>query len=475
MATLMVPSTNSLPNYEVLEGCPPRFATRRRPERETFGPRLARIAEKLGQPLMPWQRFVADVGCELDPETGLPAYREVVVTIPRQSGKTALFLAWQLDRALNWGRPQRAIFTAQTGKDARDKWLDELFPLIRHSGLFPLVKQINQGMGNESITFKTGSLIRLGSTSATAGHSKTLDQAVLDEIWHDVDDRREQGIRPAMITRPDAQLLVCSTAGTQASTVYNRKVAAGRESVSKDAGHGVAYFEWSAPDSWDPEDEASWWTFMPALGHTIGPEAIRSELPPNLEPAEFLRAYGNRPTAGADMMIPPEVWRRVCNPAKSPTGALRFGLDVAEDRASAAIASYADGVVELVDYRQGLDWVAGRCNELTGKHGGRVALDFGGPAGVLADQINDVDKMVGKGVVRACGAMFDAIVENRVAFRSEPGDPFDAAVQGVVKKPVGDQWVWSRKASLADVTPLMAATLAFMPPEQEVKSFVVIS
>ena len=468
MATLMAPSMNSLGS------CPPRFATRRRSERDTFGWRLAKIAEKLGQPFMPWQRFVADIGCEVDPDTGMPAYREVVVTIPRQSGKTTLFLAWQLDRCLNWGKPQRSVFTAQTGKDARDKWLDELFPLIRHSKLSPLVKQINQGMGNESITFKTGSGIRLASTSATSGHSKTLDQAVLDEIWHDVDDRREQGLRPAMITRPDAQLLVCSTAGTQASTVYNRKVAAGRQSVAADSGHGVAYFEWSAPDDWHPADEDSWWTFMPALGHTIGVEAIRAELE-SMEAPEFKRAYGNRPTAGADMVIPTEVWRRVCDPAAEPSGKLRFGLDVAEDRASAAIASHAGGVIELVDHRQGLDWVVARCNELTAKHGGKVALDFGGPAGVLADGIDDVEKMAGPDVIRSCGAMFDAIVENRVTFRSEQGDAFDAAVEGVVKKPVSDQWVWSRKASMADVTPLMAATLAFIPPGQEVAPFVAYS
>ena len=67
--------------------CPPRYATRRRPERETFGHELATVADKLGQPFMPWQRLVADVGCEIDPVTGLPAYREVRVTIPRQSGK----------------------------------------------------------------------------------------------------------------------------------------------------------------------------------------------------------------------------------------------------------------------------------------------------------------------------------------------------------------------------------------------------
>lgn len=451
MATLMVPSKPSL------ESCPPKFATRRRPGRETFGHRLAKVADLLGQPMMPWQRFVADVACEIDPATGLPAYREVFVTIPRQSGKTALFLSFQLDRCLNWGRPQRSVFTAQTGKDARDKWLDELFPLIKHSKLSPLVKQINQGMGNESITFKTGSGIRLGSTSATTGHSKTLDQAVLDEIWHDVDDRREQGLRPTMITRPDAQLLVCSTAGTQASTVYNRKVAAGRSAVMSDRDAGLAYFEWSAPDDWDPSDEESWWSFMPALGHTIGPEAIRVERD-SMEPPEFLRAYGNVPTAGLQAIIPLDLWAKVCDPDVRPQGEVRFGLDVAQDRGSAAVCAFADGVVELVEHREGIGWVAGRLNDLMSRHGGSVAVDAGGPAGALIPSLAQCVETKSTKVVQACGLMYDAIVEGDILFRSDPA--LNAAVEGAARKSVGDQWVWSRKMSTADVTPLMAATLA---------------
>lgn len=410
---------------------------------------------------MPWQRFVADVGGEIDPDTGRPAYREVVVTVPRQSGKTTLFLSWQIHRCVStrWDLPQRSVFTAQTGKDARDKWLDELYPLIRQSGLFPLVKNMNRGMGNEAIFWKTGSVIRLLSTSASSGHSKTLDQAVMDEIWHDVDDRREQGLRPAMVTRDDAQLLVCSTAGTQASTVYNRKVQTGRQAVQADTGSGIAYFEWSAPDDWDMEDESSYSEFMPALGHTISLSSIRTEREA-MEQAEFRRAYGNRPTAAVDRIIPPSVWERVCDPqAKPAADGMRFGMDVAQDRASAAIAAYSGGVIELVEHRPGTGWVAQRCNELTEKWGGTVALDFGGPAGVLADQIERAERLKGREVIQACAAMYDAIVEAQVTFRTNPA--MTDAVEGAVKKSVSDTWVWSRKGSISDVTPLMAATLAF--------------
>src|SRR5262245_55344483 len=107
---MTMPATSTMPSRI----CSPKFATRRRPERPTFGPRLAKIAAQLGQPFMPWQRLAADVGGEYDPATGVPYYREVIITIPRQSGKTTLFLSWQIDRCLapQWAQPQRSVFTA---------------------------------------------------------------------------------------------------------------------------------------------------------------------------------------------------------------------------------------------------------------------------------------------------------------------------------------------------------------------------
>jgi len=420
---------------------------------------------------MPHQQLVADVGCEIDPVTLLPAYREVGISLPRQSGKTTEILSWEIDRALNWGRPQRSAYTAQSGKDGRDKWLDEIFPMLRQSPLNELIAQINEGMGNESIRWKTGSIIRLLSTSTGAGHSKTLDQAALDEIWADQDDRREQGLRPAMITRPDAQLLWCSTAGTQASVVLNRKVQAGRLAAAENSGHGIAYFEWSAPKDWDPDDEDSYFSFMPALcpdppcrcgasegwRHTITLETIRVERDA-MKPEEFLRAYGNRPTGRADNVIPMEIWRDACDPAASPSGKISFALEVAHDRSSAAIAAAGAGKIELIEHAPGTSWVVGRANELSATHGAQVAIDARGPAGGFADQIRRCNPMDGGEVIEACAAMYDAIADGTVKFRTDPA--FDAAIEGVVKKQVGDRWVWSRMASAEDVTPLMAATLA---------------
>lgn len=55
-----------------------------------MGPRLAGIAAMMGTPLIPWQRYVADVACELDEDTGTFHYDTIVISTPRQCGKSAL-------------------------------------------------------------------------------------------------------------------------------------------------------------------------------------------------------------------------------------------------------------------------------------------------------------------------------------------------------------------------------------------------
>lgn len=466
------------------------------------------MAAKLGQPLMPWQRHVADIGCEIDPVTGLPAYREVRVTIPRQSGKTTLFLAWQINRCVSrrWAHPQRSAFTAQTGKDARDKWIDELFPLIRHSALKTLVAStgsrlsINEGMGNESIRFKTGSLIRLLSTATTSGHSKTLHQAVMDEVWHDTDDRREQGLRPAMITIPDAQLLVCSTAGTAASVVLNRKVETGRVAALEDSGHGVAYFEWSAPDDWTPDDEVGYFDFSPALcpdppcrcagpgeswRHTITLDALRAERLA-MTPAEFLRAYGNRSNDGKDVewqVIPQADWVKAEDTESAAVDPIAFAVTVSTDREWASIAAAgarADGLlhVELAERMPGTAWVVERLLELRERwQPCAVVIDAGSPAGSLVAEVEqagiELTKPSVRDVVAAAGAFYDGISGQR-AVNEETGelgpDPrvirhrgqaeLTAAVAAAVKRKLGSAFAWDQMAATVDIAPLIAVSNA---------------
>jgi hypothetical protein len=475
--------------------CSPKWATRRRPERPSFGGELASIGVALGQPFMPHQQLIAEVGGEYDPETGIPYYREIIVTVPRQTGKTTVFLTFQIHRCTSprWAQPQRSAFTAQSGKDARDKWLDELFPLIRRSRTVrPLVRRIYEGMGNEYISFKNGSLIRLLSTSTSSGHSKTLHQAVLDEIWHDADGRREQGLRPAMITIPDAQVLVCSTAGTDASVVLDRKVEQGRAAVLADSGYGTAYFEYSAPDGWDPEDEGSYFGFMPALcpdppcrcgggkwRHTITLDAIRSERA-SMDEAEFARAYGNVPDRSRMASVLGEFarqWADCADRGSQVADPVALAFAVAPGGSSAAIAvagRRVDGLGhgELIAHRPGTAWLVPQLLELAERHDPCVlVMNPAGAAGAFEKELAEHGFKTKPGpgdrrlqvtgmreYAQACGALAADVANGR--WRHLGQGPVDAAVAGARTRPLADAWAWSWKLSAADIAPVEAITLA---------------
>src|SRR6266566_353985 len=250
--------------------CPPRWGTARNPDRKTLGGRAVQVARMLGKDLMPWQRHVLDVALEVDPVTGLPAYREVVLTVPRQSGKTTTLLSLMVHRSLGFARPQRITYTAQTRLAAREKWQYEHLPLLQKSPLGGMFRPVLQ-RGEERIVWDNGSIYGIESTQETAGHGNTLDLGIIDEAFARVDAAGEQAMRPAMVTRADAQLWVVSTAGKakDKSAYLWGKVQAGRARLDAGPGSGIAYFEWSAPVDADPADPLVWRDCMPALGHTI--------------------------------------------------------------------------------------------------------------------------------------------------------------------------------------------------------------
>ena len=450
--------------------CPPRVATRRRPERLTYGVRVAEVATRLGIDLMPWQRHVVDVALEVD-EAGKLAYREVRITVPRQSGKSTLVLPvvlWRAFAADALGGPQKMLYAAQTRNDAKIKWLDDYVARIRAAKSLAGRFEVRLANGDEHVRFATGSKFGIVATTEKAAHGQTLDMPIQDEAFGLVDDRMDQAFRPAMITRPQAQFWIVSTAGHSGSTYLRRKVDEGRAAAEADSGTGVAYFEWSAHDEADPADPATWAACMPALGHTVSEEAIRNEFE-SMDRAEFRRAYLNQWTdAITESVIPLEWWRACVDVESRLEGAPVLAVDVSPDREWASIAAAGGSPsgrvhLELIDRRPGTDWVVPRVAELAARHRPRsVVVDDIGPAGSLAAELRAagiVPESIGtKGLVQACGQLFDAARDGGIVHL---GDPLvEVALRNAATRLLGDAWAWKRRSSSADISPLVAVTLA---------------
>lgn len=450
-----------------LPGAPPLYATRRDPSRRTEGGRVALIAEALGTPFMPWQRYSADVAGELLPD-GRYAYPVVVVTVPRQSGKTTLMRAVGVDRGL--ARPDLGVFyTAQTGKDARERWTD-LVKAVKSSPLVPLAT-VRSAAGSERLVWPNGSMFRCFSPVATSLHGYTPPLVMLDEAFaHDqqTGDDLMGAIGPAQITIPHRQLWIVSTAGTAASTFLRQWVDAGRGGTP-----GVAHLEWAAGADVDVYDPQTWPTFHPALGQTITAEAIAAEAD-RLSRAEFERAYGNRWTRTASHHIAAEAWDRLADhelrlPDLDPKG-LVFAWDVMPDRSSSALVAVwhdrqGNVVAKVAKAAPGMAWVAPAVVQLhaAGWRGFAYAED--GPAREVADQVQrelpsgtKLESISGRAYADAWGFLLEHV--RNATLTHDGSDALAIAAANVATRPLVDTAAPSRRASAGDVTPIIALMVA---------------
>ncbi|HEY2301027.1 MAG TPA: hypothetical protein VGH66_04005 [Acidimicrobiales bacterium] len=455
-------TTGSLTSSQL---CRARWATPRSPERPTNGGRFGRLAKIIGQPLMPWQAQVANVAGEVMPDTGLPAYREVRVTVPRQSGKTTLILVVEVDRSLSWGPRQHTLYAAQDRNNSRSKW-EEQCDLLAATTLRKAY-MVRRQTGLERMVWKaTGSTIGITASEGTSGHGQTLDLGMIDEAFAQRDERLVQAFRPAMLTRPSAQLWVVSTMGTEESTFLHDRVDDGRARVEADDRHGVAYFEWSAGDDDDPDDPATWWGCMPALGHTVTEEVIRTDHD-SMDAGEFARAYLNRRTGGGRPVFDAGTWADACSPSSRFGGTPCFAIDVTPDRAFASIGVAGRREdrkihVEVVEHRPGVDWVPGRLRELYERwNPWPVVLDAGSPAYSLLIDLRALSVKAettgAREYAAACGQFYDAVVGGEVRHLDQP--VLNGAVRAARKRVLGDAWAWARRSG-GDVSPLVAVTLA---------------
>lgn len=422
------------------------------------------MAARFRQPLMPWQQMVADVGGEIDPETGIPAYREVVVTVPRQNGKTTLVLGWECQRAVGWEHlgPQRISYSAQTGADARKKLVQDQKPILEPHKRALGIKRFYEAIGAEGVVWHNGSRLVLLNNTEAAGHGASVDLGVKDEMFADYDDRRDQALIPAMATKAFGQVLTCSTMGTEDSIPWNALVDRGRLAVDSGARTGVAYFEWSATDDDDPDDPETWWGCMPALGHTITIPVV-AHARSTMKDGEFRRAFLNRKTKADDRMLPVAEWNAICSPNVAPEGRPTFSLDVNPERSAGSIAAASVGVAELVEYRLTTSWLVPRAVELSAKWGQPTwVVDSTGPAASFIPDMEraglQVHPATPKELIAACGQFFDGVIERRLRLRQH--QRFDEAAAGAAKRSIGDAWAWTRKSAAADICPLVAATLA---------------
>ena len=487
--------------------CLPRFGTSRS-SRPTYGAEVGEIARRLGTPLMPWQQSAADIALEYDPVTGDLWFEEVVITVPRQSGKTTLLLALMVWRCTTMARrlaeAQTVTYIAQSGLAARKKLIREFSPKLSKSRGFHRILnpkavpaggtewKLSTNNGSEHILFGTGSYLQISAPTATGSHGEVLDMPVIDEAFAHDDDTVEQAVDAATVTRRSPQTYIISTAGNALSVFLWRKVLAGRAAVNNVESRSC-YLEWSVPDDADYNSPTVWAEFLPAFGHTITEKRLATRLAKalanpdeadldGLEPGlpGFLRGYLNRwvqtPSPAGQARTPeidPDVWMGLVDKTSTIVGQCVIGVGVGVNGVSGSmvvVGRRTDGFTHVESLvRDGELWrFETRLREFVQKwHPTAVAWQNSGPARAFAPEINRAAGLY-QGCTptpinqaewkAACAAFARAIQDGTVRHL---GDVWlEDALQGGFRRNVGDGWEWDAAAATVDITPLLAATAA---------------
>lgn len=457
------------------------------------------LAAVAGLYLEPWQEIAADAMTRTRDDGKWSAF-EVAIQANRQNGKGSIIEARQLAGLFVWGETLQ-IYTAHEFKTAQEMFQRILFLVQSTPDLDAMVTRVRTAAGEEAIeaqiklgTKTVNTRLRFLARSTSSGRGFTGDTIYLDEAYK-LKQQTLAAILPTMAARSvhgNPQIIEASSAGMADSEVQEKtraRALAGTE-------ERLTYMEWSAP-AWDDlseteradydDDVENYYSDLetarrsnPAFGLRISGDFLMSERAA-LDSEEYAREHlGIWAKLDVDVVIPAEWWAKAALPA-APTQWARvaFAVDVPPGRDSACIAAAietADGAVhvEILAQDYGTEWVPAMLATLRARWAPiAVVIDAGSAAGSLIPEARRAGvrtrqvnlRMIGS----ACGTVYDLL---RSGSRN-PDDPrrmthsnqeqLNLAVKAAKRRPLGSDgtlWAWSRKDTTADISPLVASTLA---------------
>lgn len=429
------------------------------------GDQAIQLGESVGVKLDPWQRFAVRSALA-EASAGKWAAFEVALLVARQNGKGEVILVLELGK----------LFLFRDGRRA---------PLILHSAhLFPTaqeafrrirdvvdgsadlrrdVKRISAAHGEEGIELRDGARLRfMARTISGAGRGFSPTDLFFDEAYKLPVEALSANL-PALSAQKNPQIFYTSSTGYPDSEVLRSLVERGRRGNDKT----LCYMEWSAPDGADVDDHAAWLAANPAIGYRITLETIERERAA-MSDEDFGR---ERLSLWADpaqsFVLDMGAWLASVAPRLEGDVPDAFGVDVAPDRTSAAIGLGVrrgdDTFVEIVDVKRGVDWIVPRCADLAGRWSASFVIDKASPAFSLVDDLELAGCRVvvtsTAEMVTACAGLVDGVADGTTLHDPQPD--LDAAVRAARKRSLGDgAFAFGRKASSADISPLVAVTLA---------------
>lgn len=226
------------------------------------------FAEDIGNPLDPWERFAVVHGLELLPD-GRPRFRELLLLVARQNGKTelveVLILYWIFIAGC-----ELVLGTSSKLDYAKESW-DEVRKRIERNPnlrceLAP--NGIRKANGEQTITVLLRDpdsddeddpgrecRYKIAAANEDAGRSLTVHRLVLDELRKHNDFTCYDAALPTMNAVDDGQAWMPTNQGDSSAVVLHSLRRQARAFIDRGVGdYRLGILEWSAPEGSDPTD-----------------------------------------------------------------------------------------------------------------------------------------------------------------------------------------------------------------------------
>lgn len=437
----------------------------------TYGHAVIAFArDVLGEPLDPWQAWTVVHAGELLPD-GRPRFRQVLVLVARQNGKTTLLkilaLYWLFVE--QWAE---ILGQSTTLEMAREAWKKACDIAERSEVLAPLVAKVLRGNNDPHLLTRAGCTYRIASATRRGARGKSLDRLIVDELREHHTFEAIDAALFAMNARPFGQMFGLSNMGDAKSVVLDALRDAALAYI--DTGEGdprLGIFEYSAPDGCDVEDVEAWAAANPNLGHrldydTLAGAAARAKRAGGLEESGFRTEALCMRVRALDAAVDPQAWQgcAIAGEPEMPKGRTAFCIDVSPDNLSATLAAAAmtpagkvrtaaiaswDGPQALGAVRrelpqllrrlrpQVLGWLPnGPAAALAADLATRKGRTSWPPQGITVDEIRSE-------VSAVCMGFASMVLNGEVEHYDEPR--VTTHVTGAAKLWSGDTWRYSRK------------------------------
>jgi len=305
---------------------------------------VADLAEKIGMPLLDWQRFVLEDMLRIDSK-GEFKRKTIGLLIARQNGKTHLARMLILAHLFLWDS-KMVIGMSSNRNMALDTFRQVANAILDNDFLKDQVKQIRYANGQESITTLKGNRYQIVAATRDGSRGLTANFLFIDEL-REISEEGWKAARPT--TRATGgQTLVCSNAGDAYSIVLNDL----RERALSYPSPTLGWYEYSAPAHCKVDDRNAWALANPSLGSLISEETLEEAVstnPINNTRTEMLCQW-------VDSMTSPFTTQMVSDTSDStlqitPGGNIVFAIDVSPSKRSGALLAgklnQATGKIEL--------------------------------------------------------------------------------------------------------------------------------